>query len=477
MIQLQNLTAGKGNVPIIKNIDWQIEPGQHWAIIGDMGSGKTTLQETLIGKTRIFDGTTHYHFLKNPTSYEERKKAIKLVSFTDTSKLFRSVNAVHYYQQRYQAFDSAGHLTVLEYLETEGLDLEKSAHRDFIKAMQIEALLKLERIKLSSGQLRKVLLLKALLQAPNFLLLDNAHLGLDHESRKTLNKYIDHLASQEHQQIIMSGQTSTLPSCITHVLQLEQGRIMGIEPASKKTIAKKSKEFPIVNDDITAYYNGQDSEDFASVLQFDKIAIKYQDKQIIKEIDWTVKKGEKWSVQGPNGVGKSTLLSLIYGDHPQAYSNKISLFDRPRGSGESIWQIKKRIGYTSPELHSYFSYDFKVFDVILSGLSDTFYVDKTTNTQIKIAELFLQYFDLPDKKLAPFNTLSTGQQRLILFIRSLIKAPAVLILDEPYQGMDTHTIRLCNILLCQLLTDKHTLIFISHFQDEVPAVVNMKMIL
>lgn len=234
MIHLQNITAGKGTTPILTKIDWQIKAGQHWAIIGHMGSGKTTLQETIIGKTRIFEGAIRHDHLKTSHSSEERKNAIKLVSFTDTSKLFNSVNAVHYYQQRYQAFDSDGHLTVLEYLETEGLDPTNSQHRSFIEAMHIEPLLLLERIKLSSGQLRKIFLLKALLHSPKFLLLDNAHLGLDHESRTTLNRYIDDLASQGQQQIIMSGQLSTLPDSITHVLELDQGQIIAKYPLKRK---------------------------------------------------------------------------------------------------------------------------------------------------------------------------------------------------------------------------------------------------
>jgi molybdate transport system ATP-binding protein len=335
----------------------------------------------------------------------------------------------------------------------------------------------LERIKLSSGQLRKILLLKALLQAPHFLLLDNAHLGLDQESRKTLNHYIDYLARQRQQQFIISGQLSTLPGCVTHILQLDQGRISSRQPVLKKTLNRTSEKIPLVPNRIKEHYTNQVMEDFTTAVKFDQIAIRYQNKYILKEIDWNVKKGDKWSVQGRNGVGKSTLLSLIYGDHPQAYSNKIILFDQPRGSGESIWEIKKRIGFTSPELHSYFGYDFKVINVILSGLSDTFYVSKTTEYQVKIAESLLTYFDLIDKKDAPFNTLSTGLQRLTLFMRALIKAPPVLILDEPYQGLDTHTIKLCNNLLCQLLTDQHTLIFISHFPAEIPDIVKKRLVL
>ena len=136
MIILENLTCGYTQTPILSNINWQIKSGEHWVVTCPMAAGKTSLLQAIAGKLRIFHGKTHYHFLKNPESFEERRNAIHLVSFTDTGKLFHSVNAVHYYQQRYQAFDSDGHLTVKAYLEDGGLDVGKEDHRQFLEGSQ-----------------------------------------------------------------------------------------------------------------------------------------------------------------------------------------------------------------------------------------------------------------------------------------------------------------------------------------------------
>ena len=478
MIILENLTAGYTHEPVLKEINWHIRKGEHWVVTGDMGSGKTTLLQALEGKVRKLHGRIQYGFLKNPLTYEERKASIRMVSFTDDSKLFHNASAIHYYQQRYQAFDSDGHLTVKGYLEAGGLDLTDPAHRQFLELMDLWPLLSLERIKLSSGQTRKILLCKAFLTRPKLLLLDNPHIGLDDQSRQLFNDYIDNLVKNFDQQIILSGYFRSLPQCMTHQLHLNQGRIESQDIiAGRKTEDKPDRLIHAPSENLKAHFRNANEAGFRTMLKFDQINISYQEKSIFRQLDWMVNKGEKWVVQGPNGSGKSTLISLIYGDHPQAYSNKIILFDRQRGTGESIWDIKKQIGFTSPELQSYYNYNQPASDVVLSGIWDSFFVQKREQKSQQLVHLLFGYFDLTSKLQAPFQTLSTGMQRLLFFMRALIKTPPVLLLDEPYQGLDNHIIKKCNLLLNHTLTDQHTLIFISHFPDEVPALVGKKLVL
>lgn len=470
MILLEDLSCGYTAKPILENINWEIKSNEHWLITGPMASGKTTLLNTIVGKTRKLSGKIEYPFLDNPGSYEERKKSIHLVSFTDTGKLFHSVNAVHYYQQRYQAFDSDGHLTVRDYLKDGGLDLDDSHHLNFIELMKLQPLLDMERIKLSSGQTRKILLCKAFLGQPRFLLLDNPHMGLDDASRNRFNHYLDQLTSHFNQQIILSGHFRSIPNCINRNLDLQNGRIAYLGKPRLKEIDRsgnKSKAWEKIEPEKKLF----EGKPCNTILKFDQIEIKYKDEVIFRNLDWTVKMGEKWLVSGPNGSGKSTIISLIYGDHPQAYSNKIILFDRRRGTGESIWDIKKRIGFTSPELHSFFDYNHTAEDVVLSGVSDTLFPQNYTSQHAHLCLCLLEYFQIENYKKAPFKSLSSGIQRLIFFIRALIKQPPVLLLDEPYQGLDYTTVQRCNDLLKQMLSPLHTLIFISHFPDEVPDVV------
>jgi molybdate transport system ATP-binding protein len=478
MIILENLSAGYTAQSVISNINWHIRPHEHWVVTGNTGAGKTALLHTLAGKTRILSGRIDFRFLHNSGSYEERKAAIRMISFTDTGPLFHNANAVHYYQQRYQAFDSGGYLTVRDYLEDGGLDQADPLHQELLDLLNLRALLPLERIKLSSGQTRKMLLCKAFLSRPKMILLDNPHIGLDDQSRRVFNDYIDHLVEYFDQQIIFSGHFRSLPKCMTHQLHLEKGYL--------KSAGKITEKIPEENavDHLTPpskqlinRFNKPVSPLFEFLLKFDKINIQYTDKKVFHDLDWEVKKGEKWVVQGANGSGKSTLISLIYGDHPQAYSNKIILFDRKRGTGESIWDLKKSIGFTSPELHSYFRYNHMAIDVVISGIWDGFFVRTREKDSLELARMLFEYFELTDKIHTPFQALSTGMQRLLFLMRALIKTPPVFLLDEPYQGLDRLSTAKSNKLLNLALTDQHTLIFISHFPDEVPQLVQHRLLL
>ena len=178
-------------------------------------------------------------------------------------------------------------------------------------------------------------------------------------------------------------------------------------------------------------------------------------------------------MSGPNGAGKSTLLSLITADNPQAYANEIYLFDKRRGRGESIWDIKKRIGYVSPELHLYFESFTTAFDVVASGLFDTVGLFRQLNEeQTGLVKKWMNLLGIEDVSKYLLKNLSLGKQRLVLFARALVKNPPFLILDEPAQGLDDEQQQLFKSIIEQLCehTNK-TLIYVTHLQNEVPSCV------
>ncbi|MGH2647015.1 MAG: ABC transporter ATP-binding protein, partial [Ginsengibacter sp.] len=201
--------------------------------------------------------------------------------------------------------------------------------------------------------------------------------------------------------------------------------------------------------------------------------VTYNNRKILDHINWEVNKGECWSVSGHNGSGKSTLLSLITGDNPQAFANEIYLFDRKKGSGESIWDIKQKIGYVSPELHHYFESSCSCFEVVASGLFDTIGLFKVLSEKQKLIVtewMSLLQIENFGKKL--FKQLSNGEQRLVLLARALVKNPPLLILDEPCQGLDIEVsawfIALINDICVRM---KKTLVYVSHYEEEIPPCV------
>jgi len=478
-IVLEDLSISLGANLILSEIDWTIKAGQHWVITGNAGTGKTVLAESLAQKHRILKGNRSYPFLGENPSFDKRQAAVQMISFMDTSRLFRSVNAVHYYQQRFNAFDSDGHLTMRQYLEHGGIDIKQ--HQELLELIGIEDLLDLERIKLSSGQTRKMMLAKVLLKQAKILVLDNPYIGLDTDSRKTLNELLDHMVAHMGITLVLSGQMQGLPSCISHRLHINDDGTLkkgSLSDFPSSVAAPKLNEVAL-NAIKDHFQQKAYTEEFEDIIRFEEVNILYKDRHILKNINWTVKQGEKWAVIGDNGSGKSTILSLIYADNPQAYANAIYLFGVKRGTpGQSIWEVKERMGFTSPELHAYFDQDLNAREVVLSGLTDTFFLRRSpTDQELAFTRLLFDYFELSEKAEVPFTHLSTGVQRLLFFMRAWVKAPQVFLLDEPFQGLDEDMVFRCKKLIDAVLTEKHTLIFISHFKHEVPDCVSQELVI
>jgi len=477
IIQAEQLSAGLGTVELLSDINWSVEEGQHWIITGANAAGKSMLINTLIGRTRIMAGTLRFPFLGEKIDFLKKKTAIARVSFTDTSKLFKSAEIQHYYQQRYNAFDADGHLTVRDYLDTGGFDPNHPEHQEVLERLGLDVLLDKERIKLSSGQTRKLLLSKALIKQPQLLLLDNPYIGLDAGSRQVLNDTLDRLAKESKISIVLSGHFDVLPDCISHRLHLEEGTPTYVGPWKKLAVDQRTPPATVQEEALNHlarfFQERAQALSVEDVFKLDGVSVRYGSTTILDELTWQVKPGEKWMLKGQNGAGKSTLLSLLYGDNPQAYSLPVYLFDQKRGPGQSIWAIKEKIGFTSPELHAYYDQDLLARHVVWSGLTDTFHVKPGTPQEFRMVTKWLfQYFGIEAYFNEPFSQLSTGIQRLILLMRALVKVPPVLLLDEPFQGFDQNLIQSCRELLDRLMSRESTLIFITHFEAEAPSIVD-----
>jgi molybdate transport system ATP-binding protein len=208
------------------------------------------------------------------------------------------------------------------------------------------------------------------------------------------------------------------------------------------------------------------------IIEMHGVNVRYGDRPILRDVSWTVRAGERWAVLGPNGSGKSILLSLICGDHPQAYSNEIRLFGRPRGTGESIWEIKRHLGLVSPELHLYFSEPLTAAQTAATGFFDVVTYRPTTQEQDRTVFQLFEQFEIAALAERPFAHLSTGEQRLVLLIRALVKDPPLLVLDEPFQALDGGLMSKARHWLDDHLSPDQTLVFVSHYRKEIPQTVH-----
>lgn len=495
-LSLEQLSVQLGGNTILSDLDLTIHRGEQWAITGPSGSGKTVLAHVLLGG-HFYTGRINYHW-QGEEIPPAGKKPSHRIAIVEQQHRFKNRPGTTdlYYQQRFNASDADKTITVEQELQEHGYDvngfatdendseegsrtdgieiLGANAQKDqradaWLDTLHVRQLLSKPLIQLSNGENKRVQMAIALSAHPEMLILDNPFLGLDMEGRATLHHIINNLAV-EGVQILLITTATEFPEAITHVAQLEKGKLLfkGLRGNFHPSV----KQQPGIQLDpgILAMLGASSGEDFKVAVKMEDVTVQYGDSTILKDINWEVRKGEKWNVSGPNGAGKSTILSLITADNPQAYANKIWLFDRRRGTGESIWDIKKKIGFVSPELHLYFEYSATCFDVIASGLFDTIGLFRPlTLGQQEHTLRWLQLLSLGDLRSRRLAQLSTGQQRMVLLARALIKNPPVLILDEPCQGLDDEQIQYFRELISQLCEAfGTTLIYVSHYRQELP---------
>ena len=467
-------------------LDLTIGRGEQWAITGASGSGKTVLGHTLMGN-HFYRGTIRFHFGgEGAESLAGHRIAIVEQQHRFTN---RPGATDLYYQQRFNSSDADQTITVEQELaeyagwEKKGSGGGGRTEGDWLDRWHIRSLLQKPLIQLSNGENKRVQLAIALLGEPELLIMDNPFLGLDTEGRGTLHHIIDGLAAVGIQVLLITG-AQELPVSITHVAQLDKGRWVyrgiragfrpGAEAEPRAGVGPRARLDAAILEKIRLIGEGADGDDFTVAVKMENVTIQYGEATILKGVNWEVKKGERWSLSGPNGAGKSTLLSLITADNPQAYANEIWLFDRRRGSGESIWDIKKKIGFVSPELHLYFDYGASCREVVASGLFDTIGLFRPlTAEQEAVVELWMRLLSIEGSGNQRLSQLSTGRQRMVLLARALIKNPPMLILDEPCQGLDdgqTAYFRDLITSLCEAFGT--TLIYVSHYRQELPACVD-----
>ena len=461
-IVANNITIEQGSFEL-RNISFSLSDKENLVITGASGSGKTLLAKALSGQL-FFTGELKIDYL--PGMYLSPE--IVYVGQRYTIKN-RSNTVDGYYQQRYNSADNEDSYTVLEELKFVSDDEKRI---DFLlKELSIAYLKNKPLLQLSSGEHKKFQLIKALLNPVQLLVLDEPFTGLDAASREKLDTILNDISCAGTKLIIVAGAHHHFPECITYVLELDAGK--------QKTFTKK-ENFVVAHPVITPVFDSsflplQKNElNFENAILMKNVTVKYGDKLILNNINWQVRKSERWLLKGRNGAGKSTLVSLVVADNPQAYANEIYLFDKRRGSGESIWDIKKNIGFISPELFAFFDRSLSCFDTIASGYFDIIGVHKKLSAeQIQHIHDWLKALNMTELAQKQLANVSSGAQRVCLLIRSLIKNPPLLILDEPCQGLDEFQTELFIHLVDNICEQTNTtLVYISHYENEVPACIS-----
>jgi len=428
------------NVAPIQNLSWTILPKQHWAIVGHNGVGKSTLTKGLLGQARFLSGTIQFDYVSSyDVSYYSFESERKNLAWQESIIERESFMGRHY----------------------EGdLVNQVIAEDDLVHALSLEYCLKRPMIRLSTGELKKVQIIRALQSHSKMMVFDEAFNGIDKKSLDIIFEYLDgYSRCNDTQFIFITHLYEHIPSFVENILWLKEDQKYEVLPCYE-WIPPRPQLNESRSDDIRS------DSSLNSILALSDINVKFRGAQIIKNLNWNIKKGEQWLLVGPNGSGKSTLLDIIYGSNPQVYANDVLLFSEMRyGKGFSIFEIRKEVGYMSNKLHLNYSRLASVEEIILSGFQDVNAVVKTSAEQMKICSDTIAYFGLEHIRETSFMSLSEGQQRIILLAKAVVQRPRLLLLDEPCSGLDVKT-REQFLCLLRKMADDVTIVFVTHSVEE-----------
>ncbi len=488
-IKIENGITRHPDWRMAEPVNLEILPGEQVAIIGDNAAGKSRLVEILTGHYPLLMNEVQYNF--GPGAHRLVSENLRYISFRDS---YGETDGTYYYQQRWNQHDIDEQTPTVADLIGKALSLSSAKEKEALTAklvslFHLENLLDKYIITLSSGELRKFQLTRALMGEPRALILDNPFIGLDVPTRQQLKELLQELISLTGLQVILVlSRRDEIPDFVTHVLPIEGLRLLPKQ--TRQDFMNQTEESPeglpaeeeqwiaaLPERDITAesFYPKEGGE----ILSFRNVSIRYGQRTILDDLSWTVREGERWALTGQNGSGKSTLLSLVCADNPQAYACDISLFGHRRGSGESIWEIKRHIGYVSPEMHRAYMKDLPAIDIVASGLHDSVGLYQRPRPEQRAVCLgWMKVMGIEPLADRTFLRLSSGEQRLCLLARAFVKDPELLILDEPLHGLDERQRRRVKDIIETFCRRRHkTMVMVSHYEEELPSCINHRLIL
>ncbi|MFK8084156.1 MAG: molybdate ABC transporter ATP-binding protein ModF [Granulosicoccus sp.] len=446
----------------LHDICWSIAIDQQWMISGTNGSGKSALAAVLAGAGDIVSGS----LLGVPAR-------VALVSYEAQAELI----AAELRKDDADIMDVISEGTPVHEI-IDAVSVNATLARELASQFGISHLMDRSFRKLSTGETRKVMLIRALTSEPELLVLDEPFDGLDANTHQLLLEHLQAL-SKTLPMVLVLNRFDERPGFISHIAYVDEGRLVSsVDCADRAAYNDLYQLLHIKTSDLSVppadpAFRLPILDPAQPLVRISNATIQYSDTVIFKDLSWTIQAGEHWQLTGPNGSGKTGLLSLITGDHPQCYVNDIFVFGYQRGQGETIWQIKQFIGYVSTALQWEYRVSTSLRHVVISGFYDSIGLySKYTDNQRNIADQWLGLLGMHARADDPFNQLSHGEKRLLLIARAMVKHPPLLILDEPCLGLDDMNRQLVLALIEKICrSSTTTVLYVNHHaHDRIPGI-------
>jgi len=453
LAKLEQVNVRRGGRLVLHDLDWVLDAGQHTAIFGGNGAGKSSLLRLLIGELRPLPGGTVTWRIdgRETTSPIVPRQRFAMVSPEGQLRYFNDT-----WQQPVHDAIAAG-LFAERFLHQRLSDEQQQRVAETIALLDLERLADRAPETLSQGELRRVMVARAMVSQPAALLLDELGAGLDPAGREQLMLALTRIGQTGTTLVCAAHRAEDLPDCVKHAIRLANGQIVSRTahlPARPKTTVTHTDGVgdgsPLVELRGTPGY-------------LDGV-------QILHDLTWTVRAGEHWRVYGPNGCGKSTLLRLLYADIPAAFSPTVTWFGHPRRP--PIWELRTRLGFLSERQHSQHDVSRPLHEVVASGLFHTVGLprDLTSGEQHLVASWLdrLGLSEIQDRRL---GLVSFGQARRAMLARAVIGRPALLLLDEALDGLDAESHERMVVILSELASNGTTIVQVTHLDaDRLPMI-------
>ncbi|MCQ2608588.1 MAG: ATP-binding cassette domain-containing protein [Bacteroidales bacterium] len=496
LIQITNCRIENNEKTVLPSLSWAMKNNESWLVIGPNGGGKADFVNALAGRMSFVQNSSsesdsvYFSSFENSVEIVSLERAAKIIEEerqNDESDYMDGGVDIGRTGRRFIAEGVLGPLRKTDTLPDWAKELDSHSA---IQLCGIQAILDRGLKYMSTGEIRRSLLARALVSKKKLLVLSDPFAGLDAASRKILFDFFAEIVQKQQTDtendyphiILCMERWHEIPDSITHVLEFS-GKSISFCGEKQEYLQKKSEVVSNQEDKQTLSKNltetisntsplkkDQADNDDEVLVEMNHVNVGWGDHQVLVDLNWKLKKGEHWLVRGPNGSGKTTFLELITGDNMQVYCNDVRLFGKKRGTGESIWDIKKKLGVVSYRLHVEYRMvgGTNLRNLIISGFRDSIGLyGAPTGVETAIADKWLALGGFAGRERELFRDLSYGEQRAMLILRSVVKSPPVLILDEPCHGLDEeYRTKILNLLDLIAEQGTTTMLHVTHDPTE-----------